>query len=78
MDKEQRLILLDFKDYLYMRENYLPSNIKWENIKYKPIYESKSLYDLCWHLDENHNPSFEPSLTTLKIVKEFLIKKELL
>ena len=75
MITQMRVNLLDVQDYINLRQKHYSSNVKWQHTKHLIVTDDNcTLWNLCQRLNEDYNIEFEPSLSQLKNIEEFLFK----
>ena len=78
MTTQERINIIDIKDYINMRERGLASNKAYHSIKNRNIPQHGTVIQFISKIDEGFDFNFEPTMETLNILKQTLYSNEYL
>jgi len=73
MTTQEKLNLIDIKDYLSMRERGVASNVSWQNVKHLNLPNGRTFWQMFAQF-EDYDDRFEPCLKQLRTVFNQIVK----
>ena len=66
-----RLNILTIKDYIYLRNNNLPSEVYFNSIKHLNLPNGLTVWQTLKSIDEDYDVRYQPSIKTLDKLEEY-------